>query len=79
MGNTSVQETPIYKSSVGVKVGQIFENIPYRITPGKPAESAVYTRMISRAEKVGMPSIGTKIVDMAGSQKVFEWIKAIPP
>lgn len=79
VGTTSVQDTPTYKSSVGVKVGQIFENIPNRITAGKPAESAVYTRMISRADMIGMPTIGTKIVDTAGSQKVFDWIKSLAP
>lgn len=79
VGAKTVQETPIYMSSVGVEVGQIFENIPLRISAGKPAESAVYTRMISRAPMVGMPNVGTKLVDTEGSQMVFDWIRSLAP
>jgi hypothetical protein len=79
VGVKSMQDAPAYKSAVNVMVGQIFENIPFRIMPGKPAESAVYTRMISRADKVGMPNIGTKIVDTAGSKRVADWIRSLTP
>jgi hypothetical protein len=79
VGITSLQQTPAYLTAVNVKVGRIFENVPNRITPGKPAESAVYTRMISRAPMVGMPSVGTKIVDMAGSRMVADWITSLTP
>lgn len=79
VGTASLQQTPTYLTAVNVKVGQIFENVPNRITPGKPAQSAVYTRMISRAPLVGMPSVGTKIVDTAGSRMVADWIMSLTP
>jgi hypothetical protein len=79
VGMKSVEQTPIYMSNVGVKVGQIFENVPFRITAGKPAESAVYTRMNSRVEMVGMPNVGTKVVDSAGAKIVSDWIRSLTP
>jgi hypothetical protein len=79
VGVTKLEDTPIYKSSVGVRVGQIFENVPFRITAGKPAESAVYTRMNSRAAMVGMPNVGTKVVDTDGTKLVYDWIRSLAP
>lgn len=79
VGVSTVQQTPAYVTAVNVAVGQIFENVPMRITPGSPSASAVYTRMTSRTDTIAMPDIGTKVVDTAGSAIVADWITSLKP
>lgn len=79
VGVVAVGSTPTQATAVNVPVGQIFENVPYRIRPGQPAASAVYTRMTSRKDTVAMPNIATKTVDTVGSGIVADWIAGLQP
>jgi uncharacterized repeat protein (TIGR03806 family) len=50
---------------------------PYRITPGKPAESTMSTRMHA-LDMLRMPQIGSKVVDEQGTKLIDDWITAMP-
>jgi len=50
---------------------------PYRITPGKPAESTMSTRMHA-LDMLRMPQIGSKVVDQQGAKLIDDWITAMP-
>jgi mono/diheme cytochrome c family protein len=50
---------------------------PYRLVPGKPAESTMSFRMHD-LEGFRMPKIGSNVVDLVGSKLIDDWITALP-
>jgi uncharacterized repeat protein (TIGR03806 family) len=50
---------------------------PFRLVPGKPAESTVSFRMHATSD-LRMPKIGSSVVDTEGSKLIDDWITALP-
>ena len=46
----------------------------FQIKPGDPTKSAVFFRMLHRANSEAMPPIGTKVVDASGAETIRQWI-----
>src|SRR5690606_6891621 len=73
----SVAETPTVQTTVnrlatatffggsGGEGGQ--SSIDTRVVPGQADESVLFRRMVSRQDGVGMPPVGSELVDEAGS------------
>ena len=79
--DSSVNATGAFLTAVNV-APEFFSGPTNRITPGDPADSAVYVRMESRPDPPAvaypqMPPLGTKIVDPDGLPAVEAWINAL--
>jgi hypothetical protein len=74
----SLEETGVFQTAVGVPTSRIFDGITARIQPGVALESAVYVRMATRDSILGMPTIGSKLVDPGGIETVRAFIDALP-
>jgi len=48
-----------------------------RVAPGRPKDSLVLSRMISRQKEVQMPPLGTHTVDAKGVALIQAWIEGM--
>ena len=58
-----------------VAAGRATGNLKYTISPGKPEESIMVHRMLSKDPGIMMPELGRKLVHKEGVELVSEWIK----
>ena len=58
-----------------VAAGRATGNLKYTISPGKPEESIMVHRMLSKDPGIMMPELGRKLVHKEGIALVSEWIK----
>jgi len=70
----TVEDTVIYKTSVGVKNQLQLPGVKSVIEPGDPASSSIYVRMQERATAAQMPPVGTEVVDDDGMAVIEAWI-----
>lgn len=79
-GLASVEETTIYRTGVGVLPDlEHGAGITALIVPGSPEASAVHLRMTSREEDLGMPPLGSELIDDTGVAAVAAWIRILAP
>jgi len=78
---TSVEETSIYATAVGIPAVLVFEGPPepFRIDPQDIVDSAIYQRMASREDDYGMPPAGTEDEDQDALTLMETWINSLPP
>jgi len=58
--------------------GSLGINGAHVVSPGDPLHSALFCR-ISTTGPGHMPHIGSRLVDVAGSALIYDWIKQLPP
>jgi hypothetical protein len=77
---TSVEETPTYKTTVGVAATVPEEPPPDttdRIVPGNATMSNLFGRLSSRGETYSMPPLGTEDIDEDARDMIEAWINAL--
>ena len=81
MGNTlktePAIETSIHQKTFNYALPGLAKEETYRLVPGSPALSAVWFRLNSRNIKHQMPKIGSQVVDVQGSDLIFDWILSL--
>ncbi len=77
VGNTTVESTDTYKTTVNVAATRFACNGCSRIAPGDADASAVIMRMKARGGDAQMPPIGTELPDTTGISAVSEWIDGL--
>ncbi|HKU37857.1 MAG TPA: hypothetical protein VJR89_06915 [Polyangiales bacterium] len=74
----SVEDTSVYRSTVGVKVDHwLNKGFELEIAPGDPEHSAVLARMQSRNKDDAMPPFASERIDPDGVALVRRWIEAL--
>ncbi len=75
---TSVEETSIYTTTVGMPLSLPLEGASSLIEAGSPKQSSISIRMGRRSDGQ-MPPLGTEIVDTAAQTVLDEWISSLVP
>ena len=77
-GAAPPEETALYRSIVGQAV-QYFrdEDLPVRVVPQAPEQSALVARMQVRGPRQQMPPLGTESLDPEGLDRVTRWIAGL--
>ena len=81
--NMQAPVEPAKQTTVGQRTVHYFmpgvaKEHSYRIIPGNPGMSAVWFRLSNRLKDHQMPKIGSKVVDLAGSDLIMRWIFSLP-
>jgi hypothetical protein len=78
VGEQTVEDTGIYRTSVGVDLDHWLQHgFDLRIAAGEPASSAVLARMNSRSKDDAMPPFASERVDESGVELVQQWIESL--
>jgi mono/diheme cytochrome c family protein len=70
-------DEPAFATTVD-QLTTIYSHKLYRIRGGSPDESAIFSRMNTRASGDLMPPIGSKVVDQDAANRIHDWIAGLP-
>jgi len=75
---TRVEDTPLYRTTIGTPTRHEFEGTTVAVVPGAPASSQLFVRMRSRVSDAQMPPLATERADDAALQAIQHWIEGLP-
>jgi hypothetical protein len=78
--DATLADTGAYRTAIGHPLWRFkADGLSDRIAPGAPDTSGIVYRMSRRGPRLGMPPVGTEVVDPQGVDAVRAWVASLSP